>query len=480
MVVRIFFREVEVSGLGHVPERDGGVIVSWHPNGLIDPILIVTQFPRQVVFGARHGLFKFPLLGFLFRRTGTVPIYRVQDAKSSSADARRAANKKSVDALAREVARGSFSAIFPEGVSHDEPGLVELKSGVAHLYYRAREFQGDDAPPPVILPVGLHYDDKAMFRSRAHVCFHPPIELPAELDVSPPPDEDAETARERVRGLMREIEHVLKDVVHATEDWEIHIVMHRVSKIFRAERAKRAGAHPGRLGIAERTFGFARVRKAYYDTRDDDAERTVALIRRIERYDQDLRVLKLDDHELDCDPRLVSPTLAPILLLRVVLVFLLLPPVLFVGCIVNVPTGIFLARFARAVSRLHKDEATVKMLVGAIVFPLTWIGAGIAAAVAHAPLHEAFPTLPDQAVVAGIGVAVLSAVGGMVALRYRRFARDTLRAVRARFTHLTRRRSIERLLAERAGLKTRLARAARPNSPHLLGPPVETADVEVP
>ena len=163
LVVRIFFREVEVSGLGHVPERDGGVIVSWHPNGLIDPILILAQFPRQVVFGARHGLFKFPLLGFLLRRTGTVPIYRAQDAKSSSADARRAANKKSVDALAREVARGSFSALFPEGVSHDEPGLVELKSGVAHLYYRAREFQEDDAPPPVILPVGLHYDDKAMF-----------------------------------------------------------------------------------------------------------------------------------------------------------------------------------------------------------------------------------------------------------------------------------------------------------------------------
>ena len=85
LVVRIFFREVEVSGLGHVPERDGGVIVSWHPNGLIDPILILTQFPRQVVFGARHGLFKFPLLGFLFRRIGTVPIYRAQDAKSSSA-----------------------------------------------------------------------------------------------------------------------------------------------------------------------------------------------------------------------------------------------------------------------------------------------------------------------------------------------------------------------------------------------------------
>jgi hypothetical protein len=304
----------------------------------------------------------------------------------------------------------------------------------------------------VILPVGLHYDDKAMFRSRAHVCFHPPIELPAELDVSPPPDEDTETARERVRGLMGEIEHVLKDVVHATEDWEVHISLHRARKILRAERAKRAGADPGMPGIDERSFGFARVRKAYYDTRDDDPERTVALIRRIERYDQDLRALKLDDHELDRDASQVSPFLAPILFLQVVLVFLLLPPVLFVGCVVNVPTGIFLVLFTRAVSRRRKDEATVKMLVGAIIFPLTWIGAGIAAAVANAPLHEAFPTVPDQPVLVGIVVALLSAVGGAVALRYRRFARDSLRAVRVRFTHFMRRRSIERLLVERSAI----------------------------
>src|SRR5262245_47265650 len=64
-LVRLFFREIEVTGLENVPLDRGGVIVSWHPNGLIDPGLILTQFPRKVVFGARHGLFKWPLLGML-------------------------------------------------------------------------------------------------------------------------------------------------------------------------------------------------------------------------------------------------------------------------------------------------------------------------------------------------------------------------------------------------------------------------------
>ena len=41
----------------------GGILVSWHPNGMIDPALIFETFPRAVVFGARHGLFKVPVLG---------------------------------------------------------------------------------------------------------------------------------------------------------------------------------------------------------------------------------------------------------------------------------------------------------------------------------------------------------------------------------------------------------------------------------
>ena len=73
------------------------------------------------MFGARHGLFRVPILGWLMRNTGTVPIYRVVDAKNGATDVRRYANAQSIDALAADVAGGSFSALFPEGVSHDAP-----------------------------------------------------------------------------------------------------------------------------------------------------------------------------------------------------------------------------------------------------------------------------------------------------------------------------------------------------------------------
>ena len=128
-LIGLFFRRVQVSGVENVPQTGGGILVAWHPNGLLDPALIISCFPRRVVFGARHGLFKWPIVGALMKSLGTVPIFRASDMKGADEEARRAANRKSLDALAQSVCDGSFAALFPEGVSHDDPFPQELKSG---------------------------------------------------------------------------------------------------------------------------------------------------------------------------------------------------------------------------------------------------------------------------------------------------------------------------------------------------------------
>lgn len=448
LLVRAFFRRVVVAGTEHVPLDRGGIVVSWHPNGLIDPGLLLTQFPRQVVFGARHGIFRWPLLGSLMRRIGTVPIYRAVDQKRMSPEERAAQNDKSLGALAKEIARGSFSALFPEGVSHDAPHLRELKTGAARLFYQARAMQPGDAEPAVILPVGLHYDEKDLFRSSALVEFFPPIALPAALDYQPDlPEADV---RERVRKLTAEIERVLHDVVLATESWELHRLMHRARKLIRAERAHRAGADPGKTSIDEKVLGFARIRHGYDHLKDAHPERVQALVARVDDYDADLRALGLEDHELDRAPRLWSPWLALLLLLQVVTVFFLLPPLLIVGWVVNAPPALLLIGIAALASRQRKDEATVKLLLGAVLFPLTWIAAGVGAAYASSELHQAIPSIPDTPILAGVSVALLSAVGGAAALRYLRVARETARAVRVRLTRALRAKNILRLRQERA------------------------------
>ena len=60
-----------------------------------------------------------------------------------------------------------------------------LSAGVTALAVAATvsatDIRRGDAAPPIILPVGLHYDEKTLFGSNALVAFHPPLVLDPEL-----------------------------------------------------------------------------------------------------------------------------------------------------------------------------------------------------------------------------------------------------------------------------------------------------------
>jgi len=451
-VLSAFFRDVEVSGLDNVPAEGGGIFVAWHPNGMVDPGLILTSSPRRVVFGARHSAFRWPVFGWMMRVIGTVPIYRAKDLSGMDAEARRTANLGSLDALASSVASGSFSCLFPEGESHDAPHPLELKTGAARLYYRARQLTGDGRPAPVIIPVGLHYDAKREFRSKALVRFHPPLTLSEELDVTPDEAEPREARQQRCRSLTDRIEEALHDVVGATESWDLHFLMHRARKLIRAERARRACAQLARPKMLERTLGYQRVRQAYNELLRSQPARVAALKRRVAEYDSYLQLLHIEDHELDQGPELGTPKQAVLLVGQVILVYLLLPPLLLVGYLVNAPVAIGLLLLSKLATRKRKDEASIKVLFGAVAFPVTWITAGTLAGMAHHQLHHVFPIVPDVPVRAGLFVVALGIFGGALGVRYIRLVRETARAVRVRLTRRRRRRALRWLKRERAEL----------------------------
>jgi 1-acyl-sn-glycerol-3-phosphate acyltransferase len=454
LLIRAFFKRVEVEGLENVPADRGGLLVAWHPNGLIDPSLIMAQLPGRVVFGARHGLLATPILGSMMRALGTVPIYRATDVTGDDA-ARREANRTSLDALAEKIIEGSFSALFPEGVSHDAPHLMKLKTGAARLYYRARQLalaHATDGLAPVIIPVGLHYDEKEVFRSKALVEFHPPIDLAPDLDVSPAADESDEDFFARARRLTTEIQRALEETVHPTETWELHQLMHRGRKLVRAERTHRVGSHPGRARLAEQRLGFARIWTGYRALRDTCPEEVEAVLDAVREYDADLAALGLEDRELDRAPRLTSMLLLLWIAGQVVLVYLLLPPLLILGYIVNLPAGLLCGWIARRMSGAPKDEASLKIIVGSILFPVTWTVVGILTAAGSIRLGGIFQPLSGFPFLAGLTAAILSAAGGMIALRYRRLTHETVRAIRVRRTTNRRAEEIERLRQVRSSL----------------------------
>jgi len=382
------------------------------------------------------------------RQLGTVPVYRAMDAKSGDVQQRRSDNAASLAVLADSVAGGDFACLFPEGNSHDDPYLNALKTGVARFYFQAKS-QSSACSQPYIIPVGLHYDAKRSFRSNVLVAFHPPIEISPHVDLEPDGDTE-EQRRDRCRALTTEIDEVLKNVVHATDSWETHHLLHRTRSLVRAERAARSGASLSAPGIEERTIGFARVWTGYNTRLNTHPQQVQALRERISAYDDDMYAMGIRDHELDKRPKASSVWSVAQLVGQLVLVFMFIPPLLVVGYLVNLPPFALSWLSMKRIAKRQKDEASVKLLAGVVFFPLSWLLAGVLSGWTHEQLHQTYPIIPDTPVLAGVTVVVLGLVGGLLALRYARMLKETVRATRVRLTRARRRVNIARLKVERS------------------------------
>src|SRR4051794_18042292 len=131
VVVGVFFRQVEVVGLEHVPAEGPVIFAGNHPNSLIDPVLILVSCGRVVQFAAKDVLFRSRVLRPVLRALGAVPVARRSDhADAGEASAR---NETAFATMFQVLAAGGAVGIFPEGLSHDAPQLAKLKTGAARI-----------------------------------------------------------------------------------------------------------------------------------------------------------------------------------------------------------------------------------------------------------------------------------------------------------------------------------------------------------
>jgi 1-acyl-sn-glycerol-3-phosphate acyltransferase len=107
-----------------------------------------------------------PVLGWIVRTVGALPLYRRIDAGEDVSQ-----NQKTFE-LCRELLRkGGSIALFPEGVSHNSPKLLPLKSGAARIAIGAASTDGTEPVNVKVMPVGLYYTNKTTFPKRGTPSF---------------------------------------------------------------------------------------------------------------------------------------------------------------------------------------------------------------------------------------------------------------------------------------------------------------------
>lgn len=177
VVVRIFFRNVEIHGRERIP-RDGPVLFAAnHPNMAYDPVMVALVHHRRVHFLGKSGLFRFPPVAFLLRAVGAIPVYRRTD---NPADASK--NREAFAECYRVLEKGNAIGIFPEGTSLDVPRLLPLKTGAARIVFEAEE-NNDFKLGVKVIPVGLHFFERHIFRSDVLVQVGYPIDPAQWFDI---------------------------------------------------------------------------------------------------------------------------------------------------------------------------------------------------------------------------------------------------------------------------------------------------------
>jgi 1-acyl-sn-glycerol-3-phosphate acyltransferase len=187
-------------------DLDGPVMfVGNHNNSLIDPALVFVITARQVTFLAREPLFRAPLFGWVLRGLGALPVYRKQDHPGLMEK-----NEGTLEAAAGALRDGKAIVIFPEGKSHSDPQMAEIKTGCARIALRVVK----GGKPLRIVPVGLTYAQKHRFHSRVQVEVGEPLVVPP-APASPTPEDETEW----VRALTDQVAEKLRAVTLNLEEW---------------------------------------------------------------------------------------------------------------------------------------------------------------------------------------------------------------------------------------------------------------------
>lgn len=354
LATRAYYR-VTVAG-ARIPATGPVLIVANHNNSLVDPALVAATASRNVRFLAKAPLFTHPLVGWLIRGVGSVPVYRQQDDPALVSQ-----NLDSFRDVHRVLAAGDVVGIFPEGISHSMSRLAPLKTGAARIAIGAAAQLGTDFP---IIAVGLVFRDRDAFRSEAHVIIGEAFrwdDLVGEI-----------SNRSAVRELTERIERSMRRVSVNLERWEDEPAVRMAEEIWRAEFGADAdpAAEVGRLRIT--TEALEALRQG-----GDDAWREVAV--ELKAHSRALQKLGLVPASLV--ERIAFGDALRWALRRLPLLPLL--PISLAGGIFFWLPKQLTVRVAARTARMEGDDTIVthRVLVGGVVFPL-WLVAtslGVAA-----------------------------------------------------------------------------------------------------
>lgn len=343
-VLGIWFRRVEVVGAAGAPSRGPLIVIANHENGLLDPMLIAGYLPIGPRFLGKSTLWKIPVLWPFLKLARVVPVQRRKDEAEGGGDMSK--NQEMFAVAAKVLEEGGVIALFPEGESHNQPGILPLKTGAARICLSGPETTR-------ILAVGIAFHDKHRFRGRALVM------VGEVLDPTPFRAQMAVDPKAASHALTDAMSDALKKVTINVPTWEDRTLLERAVEISRADDET----------LESRVRHLRAFTEAWQALSKSRPEEIAALRADVARYDRELHALRMTDEEVRAKYRPISIVNW---CLRFVRLFLLNLPFGALGVILHaIPYQV-----PRLVANLKAEEddqpASYKIMTGVVIYPVWW------------------------------------------------------------------------------------------------------------
>ena len=340
-----------------VPSQGASIIVANHPNGLLDPLMMLHLTHRPIRFLAKEPLFRMPVVGQLLKLAQALPVYRKQDGYSGS-------DNQSMFRTIESALKDEHCCVclFPEGISHNLPQLQPLKTGAARIALAAENL-ADFQLNLQIVPVGLFFAHKSRFRSEVVVVVGDAIILGNDWQVRYQEDTFA-AARE----LTDQIADSIKEVTVNLESWSDLPMLKFLNQLYQGYHESTKTIESTEMDQEEASISRLRMITHTYDSFMQVAPQTVSQLRtRVVQFQRLLNKLGLEADSLDQKPSLFKLTS---FLLRQSIAYIIGLPLALLGMLIFSMPYQLVDWLAHKKTKDEDVVATIKVMAGIVFYPI--------------------------------------------------------------------------------------------------------------
>ncbi|WP_299879340.1 1-acyl-sn-glycerol-3-phosphate acyltransferase [uncultured Cocleimonas sp.] len=346
-VINTFYSRFEVSGEETIPNDAGVILCANHVNALIDGVVLQASTKRNIRPLARSGLFENPILRPILQTIGAVPIYRRNTETSDTSK-----NEDSFSQVYKLLAEKETIVIFPEGQSHANPYVQEIKTGAARMALGAIKANG---VAPVVIPVGMTFTRKKRARTEVLVRYGKAIDLSVDEEMS---EQDA------VRLITLRVKQGIESVTLNTKSWKDMALVHRLERFFALRGGKRR-----KTSLTQRFTALQRLIEAQDLLQQHEPDKVRSLMSKMRMFERLCDACGIDHYHLAVN---YKPLFLILYTLRTLGIVLIGFPIALWGILNSIIPFKLTEYLTRKLSKDVDQYDTARVLIGMSAFSLFW------------------------------------------------------------------------------------------------------------